>query len=109
LPLPIPVPLTLSPLSATDEAALCGRSAEVENIVENCRASRLTVVTSTAGLGASSLLRAGAEPALRRAGFITVLYSDWQGRTLAPQFRDAIVRAVHEQADGGFIGGTGEQ
>jgi hypothetical protein len=102
LPITIPTRLTLTPLSTQDEDLLCGRAAEVQTIVDNCLASRLTVVTSPPGLGASSLLRAGAEPALRRAGFITVVYSDWQGRSIATRFRDAIVRAVHEQADGSF-------
>jgi len=103
LPLHVPVPLTLTPLNHDDEALLCGRAAEVETIVENCRSSRLTVVTSSSGLGASSLLRAGAEPALRRDGFVTVVYSDWQGRSIATRLREAIVRAVHEQADGAFV------
>lgn len=101
--LPVPIPLTLTPLSAAEEDMLCGRAAEVETIVGNCRSSRLTVVTSPPGLGASSLLRAGAEPALRRAGFTTVLYADWQRRSIAARLREAIVGAVHEQADAGFV------
>ena len=103
MPLSVPIPLTLTPLGAPEEELLCGRAAEVETILENCRASRLTVVTSTSGLGASSLLRAGAEPVLRREGFVTVIYSDWQGRSVASRLREAIVSAVHEQTDGGFI------
>ncbi len=99
----IPIPLTLTPLGAADEDLLCGRAAEVEIILRNCEASRLTVITSRPGLGASSLLRAGAEPALRRANFITVVYSDWQGKFVAGRLREAIVSAVHEQADGGFM------
>ena len=99
----IPVPLTLTPLTADDEKLLCGRVAEIETIVENCRASRLTVVTSPPGFGVSSLLRAGAAPALRRDGFITVVYSDWQGRSIATRFRDTVIQAVHEQADGSFM------
>lgn len=105
--LAIPIPLTLTPLSATDEDLLCGRTAEVETILHNCGASRLTVITSPPGLGASSLMRAGAEPALRRANFITVLYSDWQGKFVAGRLREAIVSAVHEQADGGFMAEPG--
>ena len=101
--LAIPIPLTLTPLSAADEDLLCGRAAEVETILHNCEASRLTVITSPPGLGASSLMRAGAEPALRRANFITVVYSDWQGKFVAGRLREAIVSAVHEQADGSFM------
>lgn len=98
----IPTPLTLTPLGAADEDLLFGRAAETETIVENCEASRLTVVTSPPGFGASSLLRAGAAPALQRAGFITVVFSDWQGRSFAARFRDTLMAAIHEQADGGF-------
>ena len=93
--------MTLAPLSAAEEDLLCGRAAEVKTIVENCQAGRLTVIQSPAGFGASSLLRAGVEPALRRAGFITVVWSEWQGRTVSQRLRDAIVAAV-EQADKGY-------
>jgi hypothetical protein len=100
--LSIPEALTLKPLTADEEDMLCGRTVEVNAIVENCRASRLTVVTSSPGLGASSLLRAGAEPALRRDNFITVVHSNWQGRAVAARFRDAVIAAVREQASPDF-------
>ena len=99
----IPAPLALTPLGFAQENQLFGREHEIETILYNCKAGRLTVVTSPPGMGASSLIRAGVEPALRRAGYTTVVYSDWQGKTVAKQLRDAIVRAIHEQADGGFI------
>lgn len=102
MPIFIPTPLTPTPLGAADEGLLFGRAAEVETIVTNCRASRLTVVTAPPGLGTSSLLRAGAAPALRRAGFITVVYSDWQGPPFATRFTDAILEAVRDQDDPGF-------
>lgn len=88
-----------APLTAAEEDLLCGREAEVEKAVENCRAERLTIINSTAGSGASSLILAGAEPALRRAGFATVYFADWQGRNVAARIREAIAAAVGEQAD----------
>lgn len=50
----------------------------------------------------SSLLRAGVTPALLRAGYITVVFADWQGRSLAARFREAIALAIHEQDDSAF-------
>jgi hypothetical protein len=103
LQLNVPLPLTLTPLGPDRENQLLGREHEIEKILYNCQVGRLTVVTSPPGMGGSSLIRAGVEPALRRAGYTTVVHSDWQGKSVAKQLRDAIVRAVHEQADGGFI------
>lgn len=100
--LTIPTSLTRSPLSTWDEHVLFGRASEVEQIVENCKADRLTVVTGAPGLGMSSLLRAGVTPALLRADFITVVFTDWQGRSLPARFREAIAVAIHEQGDGAF-------
>jgi hypothetical protein len=85
---------------------LFGRTSEVHEIVENCRADRLTVVTGAPGLGMSSLLRAGVTPALLRAGFITVVFTDWQGRSLPARFREAIASAIQEQGDGAFASGV---
>jgi hypothetical protein len=99
----VPLPLTLTPLGFDQEDQLFGRETEIEAIVENCKAGRLTIIASPPGMGASSLIRAGVEPALRRAGYVTVVHSDWQGKTVAKQLRDAIVRAIHEQADAAFI------
>jgi hypothetical protein len=75
----------------------------VQAIVENCRIGRFTVLTSEPGLGVSSLLRAGVIPALQKAGYVTVLHSDWQGRSFPARFRAAILDAIHEQADGAFV------
>jgi hypothetical protein len=102
LALTLPASLTRTPLGSTDENLLFGRAAEVNEIVANCQASRLTVVTGAAGMGMSSLLRAGVAPALKRAGFITVVITDWQGRSLPARFREAITMAIHEQGDGAF-------
>jgi hypothetical protein len=102
LPIFIPTPLTPTPLGASDEDLLFGRAAEIETIVGNCRAGRLTVITAPPGVGASSLLRAGAVPALQRAGFITVVYADWQGPSFETRFTDAILTAIRDQADSEF-------
>jgi hypothetical protein len=102
LALNLPTSLTRSPLTSPDENVLFGRASEVHEIVENCKADRLTVVTGAPGLGMSSLLRAGVTPALVRAGFITVVFTDWQGRSLPARFREAIALAIHEQGDGAF-------
>lgn len=101
----LPFPLNGAPLGADDEDLLCGRGAEIRTIVENCDASRLTVVVSEPGLGLSSLFAAGLVPELRRAGYITVIYSDWQGKSLGERLGRAVVRAIHEQADGAFSAG----
>jgi hypothetical protein len=102
LALNLPPSLTRTPLSLTEENVLFGRASEVQQIVENCKADRLTVVTGASGLGMSSLLRAGVAPALLRDGFITVVFADWQGRSLPARFREAIALAIHEQGDGAF-------
>lgn len=86
-----------TPPTASDESLVCGRAAETEEIVLNCRSGRLTVVDSEPDLGVSTLLRAAAEPALRRDGFITVVYSDWQGRHIGAQLRQAVISAVKDQ------------
>ncbi|HVV43891.1 MAG TPA: hypothetical protein VHC72_01760 [Bryobacteraceae bacterium] len=90
-------PLTLQPLSAAEETLLCGREAEVRAILENCEAGRLTVVLSRPGFGASSLLRAGVQPVLLRAGTIVAICSDWDGRTFAEGLRETVAAAVHGQ------------
>ena len=100
--LTLPTPLTRSPLTSPDENVLFGRASEVQEIVENCKADRLTVVTGAPGMGMSSMLRAGVTPALLRAGFITVVFTDWQGRSLPARFREAVALAIHEQGDGAF-------
>lgn len=90
------------PLGVSDEDLLRGRTPEVLTIVENCEINRLTVVTSAPGLGLSSLLGAGVVPALQRAGFITVVYSDWQGRSFVTRLGEAIAVAVRDQTGSSF-------
>jgi hypothetical protein len=93
----------LKALTQNDDKLLCGRADEVRQIVDNCRAERLTVLTAEPGLGITSLLQAGVFPALRRRGFIVACFSDWQGRFFATNLREAIANAVREQADEQFF------
>jgi hypothetical protein len=92
-----PSPLTLRPLGPAEEHLLRGRAAEIETIVENGDFGRLTVVISPPGYGASSLLRAGVQPALRRAGHIVVVCAEWEGREVAMRLRETVLQAVREQ------------
>jgi hypothetical protein len=78
---------------------LYGRADVVRQIVDNCRAERLTVLTSEPGMGVTSTLQAGAAPALRRRGFIVAVFSDWQGNSFAAGLREAIANAVRAEAD----------
>jgi hypothetical protein len=93
----------LKALTQNDAALLCGRADVVREIVDNCRAERLTVVTAEPGTGVTSLLHAGAVPALRRRDFIVAVFSDWQGRFFATALREAVANAVREQADENFF------
>jgi hypothetical protein len=94
----------LKALTQNDADLLCGRTDEIRGIVDNCRAQRLTVLTSEPGLGVTSVLQAGALPALRRRGFIVAYFSDWQGRFFATSLRETIANAVREDADPLFFG-----
>jgi hypothetical protein len=89
----------LKALTQNDADLLCGRADVIREIVDNCRAERLTVLTSEPGLGVTSVLHAGALPALRRRGFIVAHFSDWQGRFFATSLKEAIANAVREDAD----------
>ncbi len=89
----------MKPLTQDDAGLLCGRADEIRETIEHCRAERLTVITSEAGLGVTSLLQAGVFPALRRDGFIVATFHDWPGRSFLTQLKEAIAHAVREQAD----------
>jgi hypothetical protein len=93
----------LKALTQNDAALLCGRADVVREIVDNCRAERLTVVTAEPGMGVTSLLHAGVLPALRRRGFIVAVFSDWQGRFFATALREAVAEAVRGSADENFF------
>jgi len=82
---------------------LCGREAEVQQIVSHCGADRLVVVSSAPGMGLTTLLSKGVLPALQQLGFITLVFSDWQGRQIVNNFKEAIAEAVRSQADDTFF------
>ena len=90
-------PLTLQPLEAAEEHLLCGREAEVRTILEYLDAGRFIILLAPPGFGASSLLRAGVQPALLRAGTIVAVASDWGGRTFAEGLRETVAAAVRDQ------------
>ena len=87
----------------TNRNLLCGRDELVEQIVANCRAQRLSVISSEGGLGTTSLLQAGVAPALEREKFLAVYFDDWQGRFFASGLREAVASAIREAADPQFF------
>jgi Novel STAND NTPase 1 len=93
----------LKALTEIDEALLRGREAVVGEIVQNCRGGRLTVVTAEAGMGISSLLKAGVGPALKNEGFIVATFRDWQGRLFGTNLKEAVSKAVRAAADDLFF------
>lgn len=92
----------LKALTQSDEALLCGRENAVRALVDSCLAERFTVVTAEPGLGITSFFEAGAAPALRREGFIAVVFSDWQDRSFAANLKEAVADAVRQQSDPPF-------
>jgi conflict system STAND superfamily ATPase len=94
----------LKALSQADANLLCGRQDIVNEIVANCQAERLTVVSSEPGLGVTSLLQAGLAPALLLEGAVVAVFSDWQGRFFVSNLREAVAKAVREYADPQFYG-----
>jgi hypothetical protein len=89
----------LKALTQNDAQLLCGRAEAIREIVDNCRAERLTILTAEPGMGVTSLLHAGVTPELRREGFIVASFNDWQGRFFAGHLKEAIANAVREDAD----------
>jgi hypothetical protein len=87
----------LKALTQNDEKLLFGRADVVCETVGNCRAQRLTVLTSEPGVGVTSLLQAGVAPALWRDGFAVAIFSDWQGRLFASRLKQAIADTAREQ------------
>ncbi|MDP9053069.1 MAG: hypothetical protein M3N93_02010 [Acidobacteriota bacterium] len=86
-----------------DPAPLCGRTDFIEQIMANCRAGRLTVLSAESGLGVSSLLRRGLLPCLRREGAIAIVFNAWGGRFFASDLRETLAGEVRETADPQFF------
>src|ERR1700685_153639 len=89
----------MKPLTPADENLLKGRDLAIDTILQHAAARMLTVVTSEPGLGVTSLLQAGAAPALKNAGFIVASFNSWQGKLFARSLRDVVAKAVRDQAD----------
>ena len=81
---------------------LSGRDREIDEIVENCKAARLVVLTAEPGFGATALLNEAIAPALISRGFITVVASQWQGKAFAASLNQSIAQAVRDQINGPF-------
>src|SRR5438045_5361196 len=82
--------------SALDALLFFGREREIEVIVANLMAARLTVLFGPSGVGKTSLLRAGVAHRLRSAhGALVAIVSAWAGDPLAEIF-DAIEAAAGE-------------
>ena len=80
--------------SELDALLFFGREREIEVIVANLMAARLTVLYGVSGVGKTSLLRAGVAHRLRQAPKTAVaVFSTWTGDALE-QLLDVIERAV---------------
>ena len=79
--------------SDLDALLFFGRGREIEVIVANLIASRLTVLYGATGVGKSSILRAGVAHRLRQDPDVEVIvWSTWTGDSGAP-VREARVRS----------------
>jgi WD40 repeat protein len=84
--------------SELDALLFFGREREIEVIVANLMASRLTVLFGPSGVGKTSLLQAGVAHRLRREQHaIVVVFSAWTGDAVA-NLLDAVEAAVGDDA-----------
>jgi WD40 repeat protein len=84
--------------SELDALLFFGREREIEVIVANLMASRLTVLYGASGVGKTSLLQAGAAHRLRREQHaVVVVFSAWTGNAVA-NLLDAVQAAAGDDA-----------
>jgi WD40 repeat protein len=84
--------------SELDALLFFGREREIEVIVANLMASRLTVLYGASGVGKTSLLQAGVAHRLRREQHaIVVVFSAWTGDAVA-NLLDAVEAAAGDDA-----------
>ena len=84
--------------SELDALLFFGREREIEVIVANLMASRLTVLYGASGVGKTSLLQAGVAHRLRREQHaIVVVFSAWAGDAVA-NLLDVVEAAVGDDA-----------
>lgn len=82
--------------SALDALLFFGREREIEVIVANLMAARLTILYGVSGVGKTSLLRAGVAHRLRDARDATVIvFSTWTGDPVQ-DLLDAVVAATSD-------------
>ncbi len=92
--------------SELDALLFFGREREIEVIVANLMASRLTVLYGASGVGKTSLLRAGVAHRLRREqNAVVVVFSAWTGDPVA-NLLDAVEAAAGEGAGSVRRGGA---
>lgn len=92
--------------SALDALLFFGRERQIEVIVANLMASRLTVLYGVSGVGKTSLLRAGVAHRLRRAhDALVVVLSSWTGDPVA-DLLDAVRAAAPEGVEPVRRGGS---
>ena len=85
--------------SELDALLFFGREREVEVIVANLMAARLTVMYGVSGVGKTSLLRAGVAHRLRRAhDALVVVFASWTGNPVG-DLLDEIAAAAPEGAE----------
>ena len=69
-----------------------GRESDIDMIVANLLASRLSVLYGASGVGKSSVLLAGVQPLLRRtAGAVVVVFREWQTREFPHHLKTALL------------------
>jgi WD40 repeat protein len=68
--------------SGLDPVLFFGREREIEVIVANLVATRLTILYGPSGVGKTSVLQAGVAPRLRREGAAVLLFSSWSSDVL---------------------------
>ncbi|HEX8195661.1 MAG TPA: hypothetical protein VF571_05565 [Pyrinomonadaceae bacterium] len=94
----------LVPFSEGDAQFFFGREKERDTIIENLRASRLTLLYGTSGVGKSSVLNAGVADSLNQLAhrtleergmpeFALVIFSDWSDDPIA-RFMQSVQKAV---------------
>ncbi len=91
--------------SELDALLFFGREREIEVIVANLMASRLTVLYGASGVGKTSLLQAGVAHRLRREQHaVVVVFSAWTGDAVA-NLLDAVAAAAGNDAGAARRGG----
>jgi hypothetical protein len=104
----------LSPYTEADAASFFGRDEEIEVVIANLEARRLTLVYGESGVGKSSLLRAGVVHRLREIAsrnreeigtpeIVPVYFAAWREDPL-----DALLHTV-EEAVSDLVGGSAQE